>query len=53
MTGSSRAGPEGFSVLGDTQISGLLLDNSFPSGTYLVGLLQTPGRPYFWQRGRD
>jgi serine phosphatase RsbU (regulator of sigma subunit) len=45
-------GPQGFSVPGDTQISGLLLDNSFPSGTYLVGLLQTPGRPYFWQSGR-
>ncbi|HVO38873.1 MAG TPA: SpoIIE family protein phosphatase [Spirochaetia bacterium] len=45
-------GPNSFTVAGDTQIRGPRLDNSFPSGSYMVGLLQTPGKPYFWPGGR-
>ncbi|HVP18167.1 MAG TPA: SpoIIE family protein phosphatase, partial [Spirochaetia bacterium] len=47
-----NAGTDAFSVSGDTQITGPVLDNSFPSGSYAVGLLQTSGKPYFWQGGR-
>ena len=46
------AGAPGFSVVSDTQITGPVLDNTVPSGSYLIGLLQTPGKPYFWPGGR-
>lgn len=46
------AGTGGFSVTSDTQINGPLLDNTVPSGSYLVGLLQSSGKPYFWPGGR-
>ncbi len=42
----------GFSVTSDTQITGPLLDNTVPTGSYMVGLLQTTGKPYFWSGGR-
>ncbi len=45
-------GPDTFTVVGDTQIRGPRLDNSLPSGSYMIGLLQTPGKPYFWPGGR-
>ena len=44
-------GPGGFTVDGDTRITGPRLDNSFPAGSYVVGILQTQGRPYFWSDG--
>ncbi len=47
-----EAGTDAFSVTGDTEITGPVLDNSFPSGSYFVGLLQTSGTPYFWPGGR-
>jgi Stage II sporulation protein E (SpoIIE)/HAMP domain len=47
-----KAGTDAFSVTGDTQITGPVLDNSFPSGSYTVGLLQTSGKPYFWSGER-
>ena len=46
------AGAGGFSVLSDTQINGPLLDNTVPSGSYLVGLIQTTGKTYIWPEGR-
>ena len=45
-------GQDGFIVDGDTRISGPRLGNSFPAGSYLVGILQKEGRPYFWSDGR-
>ncbi|HTP58690.1 MAG TPA: HAMP domain-containing protein, partial [Spirochaetia bacterium] len=42
----------GFSVVSDSQIAGIVLDNSVPSGSYRVGLLQGPGKTYFWPGGR-
>jgi hypothetical protein len=42
----------GFSVVSDTQITGPLLDNTVPSGSYLVGLIQTTGKTYVWPGGR-
>ncbi len=42
----------GFSVVSDSQITGLVLDNSVPSGSYRIGLLQGPGKTYFWPGGR-
>jgi len=42
----------GFSVISDSQISGIVLDNSVPSGSYRIGLLQAPGKTYFWPGGR-
>ncbi len=45
-------GAGGFSVVSDTQITGPLLDNTVPSGSYLVGLIQTSGKTYIWPGGR-
>ena len=39
-------------MVSDTQITGPLLDNTVPSGSYLVGLIQTSGKPYIWPGGR-
>ena len=46
------AGTGGFSVESDSRITGPVLDNTFPDGSYLVGLQQTSGKPYFWAGGR-
>ena len=45
------AGPGGFTVVNDTLVTGLVLDNTFGSGTYRVGLVQPPAAPWFWQGG--
>ncbi len=44
-------GAGGFRVVSDTLVTGLVLDNTFASGTYRVGFLQPPAAPWFWTGG--